>query len=259
MKRAASVPDNRQPAMKTVILGATSGMGRALARELVAQGHSLFLLGRRADELERSVADLNIRREGSALGFAHCDLEVPDTFEPAISAAQSALEGFDIAIITAGLFATQEQLESDLELARRVLTVNHAHTVLLCERLKTALLANKGGTLVVFSSVAGDRGRKPVGLYGSSKAGLSHYLESLDHKYRSQGLVTVSVKPGFVKTGATAQLRPPPFAGTPEGVARDVARAIERGRPLLYTPWVWRWIMALIRRLPRSVMRQINF
>ena len=84
--------------------------------------------------------------------------------------------------------------------------------------------------------MAGERGRKPVILYGAAKAGLSRYLEGSDHKFHGRGLPVVCVKPGFVKTGMTAGLKPPPFAGTPEEVARQVLRAIERGRPTVYAP-----------------------
>ena len=111
----------------------------------------------------------------------------------------------------------------------------------------------------MFSSVAGERGRKPVILYGAAKAGLSRYLEGLDHKFRARGLRTVCVKPGFVKTGMTAGLKPPPFAGTPEEVARRVLRAIDRGWPEVYVPRLWRWVMCVIRNLPRFVMRKIEF
>ncbi len=121
------------------------------------------------------------------------------------------------------------------------------------------MLAAGGGTLCVFSSVAGERGRKPVVLYGAAKAGLSRYLEGLDHKFRGRGLKTVCVKPGFVKTGMTAGLKPPPFAGTPDEVARRVLKAIDRGWPEVYVPPPWRWVMCVIRRLPRWVMRRIGF
>ena len=113
--------------------------------------------------------------------------------------------------------------------------------------------------MVVFSSVAGERGRKPVVLYGAAKAGLSHYLEGLDHRYRGQGLKVVTVKPGFVKTGMTAGLDPPPFAGTPDEVATRVLDAIDRGRPVVYAPAPWSLVMAVIRLLPRAVMRRVAF
>ena len=111
----------------------------------------------------------------------------------------------------------------------------------------------------MFSSVAGDRGRKPVVLYGASKAGLSAYLEGLDHRYKAAGLDVLCVKPGFVKTSMTAGLKPPPFAGEPEGVAQQVVRAMDRRAALVYTPSIWRLVMLAIRHLPRAVMRRIGF
>ncbi len=245
--------------MKVAILGATQGMGRSLARRLAAGGHRLFLLGRDPVDLERSAADLQVRGNLGDVGFALCDLEDTTTFEAALDAADEALGGFDTLVVTAALFATQEQLEADTDLVRRLTVVNYAHTVVLCELARKRLLARGGGQLVVFSSVAGDRGRKPVVIYGSSKAGLSAYLEGLDHKYREAGLVTLCVKPGFVKTGMTEGLKPPPFAGEPEGVAEQVVRAMERRKPLIYTPRMWALVMLVIRNLPRFVMRKIGF
>ena len=246
--------------MKAVVLGGTSGMGRALARLLVARGERVFLLGNEPEELERSAADLSARHpERPVVAHAACDLEQPASFAPALDAADAALDGFDTVVVTAGMFASQAELERNHELARRLVTVNYAHTVVFCEHARERLLARGGGRLTVFSSVAGDRGRKPVGIYGSSKAGLSVYLEALDHKYHAQGLSVLCVKPGFVKTGMTAGLKPPPFAGEPDGVAADVLRAMDRRKPLLYTPRMWALVMLVIRLLPRFVMRKINF
>lgn len=246
--------------MKAVILGGTKGMGRAVARQLASRGDALFLLGRNANDLERSAADCSARSpDGTAVGHAPCDLADPESFEPALERAAEALGGFDTVIVTAGLFGTQEQLEADPVLLRNVLTVNFAHTVLFCEAARARLLANGGGTLCVFSSVAGDRGRKPVVLYGATKAGLSAYLEGLDHRYREAGLVTVCVKPGFVRTGMTEGLSPPPFAGEPGAVATRVIAAIDRKAPMIYAPSMWRWVMLVIRNLPRFVMRKVGF
>jgi short-subunit dehydrogenase len=233
-------------------------MGRALARQMAARGDTLFLLGRDAADLEKSAADLGIAGTAPA-GTAMCDLADPKSFGKALDLAARALDGFDTVIITAGLFATQDELEADASLTERVLQVDFTGTVLFCEESRKRLLANGGGTLVVFSSVAGERGRKPVVLYGATKAGLSHYLEGLDHKFRSQGLKVVTVKPGFVKTGMTAGLKPPPFAGEPDDVAKRVLHAIDRGSPVVYAPVAWGPIMAVIRSLPRFVMRRIGF
>jgi len=246
--------------MRTVLLGGTKGMGRALARELASRGDALFLLGRDLEDLRRSAHDLESRHPSDRrVGTGLCDLEDPDTFATALATAREQLGGLDTVIVTAGMFARQERLEEEPAFTARLLAVNFANTVLFCEEARKQLMRDGGGTLCAFSSVAGDRARKPVVLYGASKAGLSAYLEGLDHRFRDQGLVTVCVKPGFVKTGMTAGLDPPPFAGEPEGVAKDVVRAIERRKPVVYTPGMWRLVMLVIRNLPRFLMRRIGF
>lgn len=245
--------------MKVAIVGATKGMGRALARELAARGNSVCVLGRDADEIERSAADLRARSPAVTIGTARCDLEEPAGFEAALDSASESLGGLDTVVVTAAMFGGQATLESDPALLGRLLTVNFTNTVLLCEVARRRLLAGGGGTLCVFSSVAGDRGRKPVVLYGAAKAGLSAYLEGLDHRFHAAGLRTVCVKPGFVRTAMTAGLAEPPFAGEPDAVARRVANALARGTPVVYAPGIWRWVMLIIRWLPRFVMRRVGF
>jgi len=244
--------------LKVALFGATRGIGRALARELAARGDALCLLGRDEAELMRSCADLSLR--GAAAGsFAHCDLLEPLGFEPALARAEEQLGGLDAVIVSAGLFGTQAELERDAGQLERLLDADFVHTIGFCEVARRRLLARGGGTLCVLSSVAGDRARAPVALYGAAKAGLSHYLEGLDHGYRSQGLRTVCVKPGFVRTGMTAGLPEPPFAADPERVARRIVKAIDRGWPVVYVPPIWRAVMALVRRLPRALLRRLRF
>jgi decaprenylphospho-beta-D-erythro-pentofuranosid-2-ulose 2-reductase len=245
--------------MRVAFLGATKGMGRALARLMAERGDAICLLGRNSVDLERSATDLSVRGAATPVGSVICDLEKPETFVPAISAAREALGGLDAVVVTAGVFATQDELEAEPALAEQLVRINFSNTVVLCEVAKKALLEEGGGSLCVFSSVAGERGRKPVIIYGAAKAGLSRYLEGLDHKHRADGLRVITVKPGFVKTSMTAGLTPPPFAGEPDAVAQRVLDAIDRGTPVVYAPAPWRLIMAVIRALPRSLMRRINF
>lgn len=246
--------------MRAALLGGTRGMGRAVARLLVERGDAICLLGRDPTELDRSARDLQARGGlPVAPATVECDLARPETYGRALDAAADALGGLDAVVVTAASFATQEVLEADPERARDLATVDFANTLGFCEHARRRLLAAGGGTLCVFSSVAGDRGRSPVVIYGAAKAGLSAYLEGLDHRFRRDGLRTVCVKPGFVRTGMTAGLKPPPFAGEPDRVARDVVRAIDRGRPVVYTPPIWRWVMLVIRHLPRAVMRRVGF
>ncbi len=245
--------------MKVVFLGATKGMGRALARKMAGRGESLFLLGRSEDELSKSASDLEVHGASGTVGFAHCDLADTTGFATALEAASEAMGGFDTVVVTAGQFASQEELEGDAALAAQMATVNFTNTMVFCEAARQLLLARGGGTLCVFSSVAGERGRTPVIIYGATKAGISAYLEGLDHKYRQDGLRVVTVKPGFVRTSMTQGLKAPPFAGDPDEVATTVLKAIDRGTPVVYAPAPWKAVMAVIRHLPRSVMRRVKF
>jgi NAD(P)-dependent dehydrogenase (short-subunit alcohol dehydrogenase family) len=247
--------------MDVVMLGATRGIGRAVGRRLATRGDRLFLLGRSPDELERSARDLEARAgsEVGSIGIAACDLLDPAGFPAAMASAWKALGRVDVVVVSAGLFAPQDTLEADRAHARRVLEADFSGTVLLCEEARERLLAQGGGTLVVLTSVAGDRGRKPVVLYGAAKAGLSRYLEGLDHRFASRGLKVIDVRPGFVRTSMTAGLPEPPFAGDPEPVARRIVGAIDRGAPVVYVPGIWRWVMLVIRHLPRAVLRRVGF
>jgi decaprenylphospho-beta-D-erythro-pentofuranosid-2-ulose 2-reductase len=246
--------------MKVVFLGATKGMGRALARRMAERGDRLHLLGRDLEDLARSARDLELRGPaGTTVTYSSCDLAEPDGFDAAIRDADAQLGEFDVAVVTAGLFGTQEALETDRALTGRVLTADFTNTVLFCEAVRTVLLARGGGTLCVFSSIAGERGRKKIVIYGAAKAGLSAYLEGLDHRFRSKGLRTVCVKPGFVTTSMTEGLPVPPFACDAEAVAGPVLKAIDRGTPVVYVPTVWALVMLVIRQLPRFVMRRVDF
>lgn len=245
--------------MNTVLVGATRGTGRALARLLAGRGYKLVLIGRSGPDLQRSANDLETHGAPTPVGIVEADLNDRASHSATIQRAATLLGKIDSIIVTAAAFASQEQLEGDATLLAHVLDTDFTDTVLFCETARKHLLATGGGTLCVFSSVAGDRARKPVILYGAAKAGLSYYLEATDHKYRGQGLKVVCVKPGFIRTSMTAGLKPPPFAADPEDVARVALRGIDKSLPVVYAPPIWRWIMLVIRNLPRFVMRRTRF
>ena len=140
------------------------------------------------------------------------------------------------------------------------MTADFTNTVLFCEEARKRLAGRAAAARSACSVPWPANGAASRWCSTARRRpGLSRYLEGLDHKFRARGLRTVCVKPGFVKTGMTAGLKPPPFAGTPDEVARRVLRAIDRGWPEVYAPRPWRWVMCVIRRLPRFVMRRIGF
>ncbi|MEB2283116.1 MAG: hypothetical protein B6D46_03265 [Polyangiaceae bacterium UTPRO1] len=244
--------------MKVAFLGATGGMGRSLARLCAQRGDAIALLGRDPEALARSAADLRVLGAPRVVGLA-CDLANPAGFAPALDAAVTALGGLDTVVLSAADCARPADLDADPARGARLAALNFTHSIAFLEAARARLLARGGGTLCVFSSVAGDRARKATGIYGATKAGLSHYAESLDLRDRPRGLRVVLVKPGFVRTAMTADLPAPPFAGEPDAVARRVLTAIDRGWPVVYAPPIWRLVMLAIRALPRSVMRRTEF
>ena len=244
---------------KVVVVGGTKGIGRAVVRRLGARGDRVALLGRDAADLAASAGDLAARGPGAPPATVVMDLAESETAAAALDTAAQVLGGLDTVVVTAGAFGTQEALEADAAARQRVLSTNFTHTIQFCEAARVRLLANGGGTLCVLGSVAGDRARKPVVLYGATKAGLAYYLQGIDLRYRDAGLRAVLVKPGFVRTGMTAGLPEPPFAANPDDVAPAIVRAIDRGTPVVYVPAIWRLVMLVIRWLPGAVMRRVKF
>ena len=245
--------------MKIAIVGATRGMGRALARRLAERGDALFLLGRDETELGLSARDLEARGAPAPVGQARLDLGESAGFAAALDAADRALPRMDALVVTGGLFARQDELAVDPARLSAVLQANFTGTVLLCQQAAERLAARGGGLICAFGSVAGDRARRSNYLYGASKAGLAVFLDGLDLAYRERGVRALCVKPGFVRTAMTAGLPVPPFAGEPDAVARRVLAAMDTGRHDVYAPGVWRFVMLLIRALPRAVLRRVQF
>ena len=241
-----------------LILGATSDIGRAIAQLLAAQRLPLILAGREQDELQRIAVDLRVRygaavnaRSFDALDFAsHADL-VEDCCR------QGALGGV---IACHGYMVEQRLAEADPALAQRVLDVNFKSHVSLLGHVARELEPRRTGFICALSSVAGDRGRQSNYLYGSAKAGLSAYLQGLRNQLARSGVAVVTIKPGFVDTAMTWGLLAPasPLVASPQRVARDIVRAIERRRDVVYTPWFWRWIMLVIRSVPERLFKRLK-
>jgi decaprenylphospho-beta-D-erythro-pentofuranosid-2-ulose 2-reductase len=245
--------------MKAAFVGATRGIGKALARRMAERADALFLLGRDAPALTVAARDLEARGARAPVRLGPLDLGDPTGFAAALDAADAALGRFDTLVVTGGLFGSQDELAADPAQLQRLLDANFTGTALLCQ-LAAARLAERGGGIVcAFSSVAGDRARRANYLYGASKAGLSAFLDGLGLAYGDRDVRVVCVKPGFVRTEMTTGLPEPPFAGEADEVAARALRAMDTGRPVVYAPPIWRLIMVVIRALPRPIMRRLRF
>lgn len=241
-----------------LILGATSAMGRALAEGFAARGAGLALASRRPGELERLASDLSIRfgvqartYRFDALDFASHPLFLGEVLEDL-----SDLEG---AVLVFGYMGVEEQSWKDPEAARRVIDSNLTGAVSILVPLADYFEKRGEGFLCAVSSVAGDRGRKKNMTYGAAKAGLSVYMQGLFQRMAPTKVKVVLVKPGFVDTPMTFPLGRLPFLVSPEKAAAHILKAVEKGKPQVYTPWIWRWIMLAIRMVPNFLFKKMKF
>lgn len=241
-----------------VVVGATSGMGRALARRLANEGHGLILAGRDMEALSALATDLEVRCESKVevRGFEALDFESHAAFfADCIEYFGGQLHGL---VLCHGQMPEQADAERDFALARRMIEVNYLSHVSLLNLAALHFEAREAGFIAVLSSVAGDRGRQSNYLYGSSKAALSAVVSGLRVRLAKRGVPVVDVRPGFVDTQLTWG-RPGLFlVASPDTVARDVMRGIRRNRAVVYTPFFWAGIMAIIRAIPDFVFRRLS-
>jgi short-subunit dehydrogenase len=242
---------------RVLILGATSDIARAVAQALAARGDALILAARDHGELARIAADLRVRH----------GVEVHERWFDAIDFDSHAAlmegcfaSGIDGVIACHGYMAEQSVAEVDAGEAHRILDVNLKSYVSLLNPAATRLRVRGSGFICALSSVAGDRGRQSNYLYGAAKAGLSAYLQGLRNRLAPGNVEVITIKPGFVDTAMTWGLLKPgsPLVARPERVARDVLRAIDRHRDIVYTPWFWRWIMLVIRSIPERLFKRLS-
>lgn len=243
---------------KVLVIGATSAIAEATARLFAADGDALFLVGRSAAHLEHVADDLRTR------GAARVDTFVMDAndlsaHETMLTRAEDALGELDTVLIAYGTLPDQAACERDVDLALAAWQTNAASPMALLTRLANRLEARGHGTLAVISSVAGERGRKTNYVYGSAKAALTTFLEGLRHRLHGRGVHVLTIKPGLVDTPMTESFEKGVLWSTPERVARDIHRAIGRQREELYTPGFWRFVMLVIRNMPRWLFKRTNF
>ena len=144
--------------------------------------------------------------------------------------------------------------------SQRTIDVNFTAVVSLLLLAADYLAKRESGFIAAISSVAGDRGRQSNYTYGASKAALSTYLAGLRNRLFHDGVHVLTIKPGFVDTAMTQGLINPrsPLVASPEQVARDIDKAIQRRRNVLYTRWFWGPIMWIIKSLPECLFKRLR-
>jgi decaprenylphospho-beta-D-erythro-pentofuranosid-2-ulose 2-reductase len=239
-----------------LILGAKSDIARAIGHEFARAGHGLYLAGRRAAaELEADASDLQLRYQVDArvLEFDALDYDAHQAIYDALDPKPEAV------ICVVGYMPEQADAEKDGALARRVMETNYVGCAHFLGIVANEMEQRGSGSIVGISSVAGERGRGTNYLYGSAKAGFSAFLSGLRNRLYKSGVHVLTVKPGFVDTKMTEGLDlPGPLTAQPEQVGRAVYRAWKRKKNVIYTKWMWRHIMWIIRNIPEWQFKKMK-
>ncbi len=236
-----------------LIIGATSDIGRAIARRLARDGCALQLAARHAEDLAEEVQDMRARTAGAVTAH-RCDVLDVDGGVSLLDALEVLP---DVAVCVVGLAGDQRAAQGDGAVAQRVMRTNYVGPALLLAALAERFEQRGCGVLAGVSSVAGDRGRASNYVYGSAKAGFSAFLSGLRNRLAGSGVHVVTVKPGYVRTRMTDGMDlPPRLTVEPDEVARAVVAAIRRRRDVVYVRRIWRVIMLIVRALPERVFKR---
>jgi len=230
-----------------LIIGAKSDIAKEVARVYAKNGFSLYLAARGIETLDDFASDIKLRNsvDVKLKEFDMVDFENHQSFYENLSPKPHGV------IVVAGFMANQKECEKDFGKTLQTINVNYTGAVSILNIIANDFEKRKDGFIVGVSSVAGDRGRKANYIYGSSKAAFSAYLSGLRNRLYSSNVQVLTVKPGFVATKMTAGLDlPAKLTAQPEDVALDIFKAQQKGKNVVYTKWIWRYVMMVIKMIP---------
>jgi len=241
-----------------LVLGGSSDIGLAIARRLAGPRQaSVVLAGRHPEALEPAAARLRAAGAGEVhtLPFDAADT---GTHDRVLADAAGLVGDLDVVVVAFGLLGDQVTDEQGGEGAVRVATVNYVGAVSAGLAAARRLRAQGHGAVVVLSSVAGERVRRANFIYGSTKAGLDGFAQGLGDALSGSGVDVVIVRPGFVVTKMTAGMPRVPLSTTADAVAAATDRALRQGRGIVWVPGLLRWVMLVVRHLPRPLFRRLR-
>jgi decaprenylphospho-beta-D-erythro-pentofuranosid-2-ulose 2-reductase len=248
-------PENHEGPRRILVLGATSGIAEACCRLWANRGDKLFLIARNGEKLAAVAADMRTRG-ASYVGTSVADLDQISTHSTLLPHAINSLAGLDIVFVALGVLGNAKEAEHNFEEANRILQTNFVSVVSLLTWLANYCEQRHHGTLAVLSSVAGDRGRKSNYAYGSSKAGLTAFVDGLRNRIDREGVRVMTIKPGPVKTAMTEGMKGK-FADV-DAVAATLVKVIDKGTDIVYVPGIWRIIMGVIKIIPEFIFKKLN-
>lgn len=249
------------PRRRGIIVGASEGIGGALARKLAKEGYTLALLARRGDKLKALCTEIN-QSVGETRAFAYPHDVAKYNEAPALLQRIVAdLGGLDVFVFMVGVNYPPGGIDKyNFENDRKMIEVNLIGAMAWLSPVAEMFQNAKAGQIVGIGSVAGDRGRIGNPGYNTSKAGVATYMEALRNRLTRHGVNVLTVKPGFVKTEMLkAAQGGTPFAIEPGKAADDIYKAMKKRKQTVYTHFIWMYIMLVIRHIPSFIFRRLSF
>jgi len=243
--------------MKILIIGATSAIAHETAKFFAKDGAELFLAGRTPAKLEDVGNDLKVRGAKRTETFL-LDLSDLDRHQEMIQTAIETLGGLDMVLIAHGTLSDQQLCQQSAAKTIEELTTNFTSVISLLTILANYFEQQKRGCIAVVSSVAGDRGRRSNYVYGTAKGGVSIFLQGLRSRLSTSGVTVITIKPGLVDTPMTSSLKKGLLFAQPAKVGKGIYEAMIKGKEVVYLPWFWRPIMAVVRSLPEPIFKRIS-
>jgi decaprenylphospho-beta-D-erythro-pentofuranosid-2-ulose 2-reductase len=244
--------------MKILIIGATSAIAHETAKFFARDGAELFLAGRTVEKLEDVSNDLKVRGAKRTETFP-LDLSDLERHQEMIQTAIETLGGLDMVLIAHGTLSDQQLCQQSVTKTIEELTINFMSVISLLTILANYFEQQKRGCIAVVSSVAGDRGRRSNYVYGTAKGGVSIFLQGLRSRLSTSGFTVTTANPGLVDTPMTASLKKGLLFAQPARVGKGIYEAMMKGKEVVYLPWFWRPIMAVVRSLPEPVFKKLPF
>lgn len=242
---------------RVLIIGATSSIAEATARLYAERGARLHLVARNSSRLKDIASDLLVRGANEAT-YASLDVNELDSHASVLDDAWASLGGVDVALVAHGTLPDQKACEASVDTAMAEFATNATSTIALLTIMANLMERDGHGTMIVISSVAGDRGRASNYLYGSAKAAVSTFLSGLRQRLLRHGVDVVTIKPGFVDTPMTRNFKKGPLWAKPEAIAAGIVRAAQKSIPIAYLPRFWILIMTIIRLVPEFIFKRVS-
>nr|WP_242687698.1 MULTISPECIES: decaprenylphospho-beta-D-erythro-pentofuranosid-2-ulose 2-reductase [unclassified Actinopolyspora] len=239
------------------MLGGTSDIALATAEQYARKRPLRIVLAARPSERLEEAAE-RLRGTGSTVTTVPFDARDPDSHADTLDKA-FADGDIDISLVAFGMLGDQEKLWTDVEAAREMAEINYVAPVTVGVLLAERMRKQGHGHIVALSSVAGERVRRSNFAYGSSKAGMDGFYTGLTEALRPSGVKVTVVRPGHVKSKMTEGMKEAPLAQTPEQVAGIIVDSVRKGKELVWAPAQFRYVMSVLRHLPRVVFRRLPF